>query len=282
MVESLDRHLDAALTLADVERSHDLRVLGYAEQVAGAEARRDLAYDLQVARTEQALVRERVGVARVEREARIEVESLEIERKSRELVHQVHRPAEAERYRAETLADGERYRRRLEAEAEAEMIRARGTAEADAIRARGLAEAEVIRQKALAEAEGVKAKLLAEAEGMKQKAAAWEQYTAPAISQILIEQLPGIAAAVAGPLERIDRIVMVNSGNGDSTGVERITQGVTNVMAQLPGMAELLGSLKLGDVVQQLRAAAASSAGGNGAGEGGAAGTDDGSQGRPT
>ncbi|MBM3502104.1 MAG: hypothetical protein FJX74_25915 [Armatimonadetes bacterium] len=235
----------AALAIADAERGLEVAALGHAADVAGAEARRDLAYDLQVARTEQLLVRERVGVARVEREARIEVETLEIERKTHELVHSVHRPAEAERYRTETLAEGDRYRSRLEAEAEAEAIRARGLAEADAIRARGLAEAEVIRHKALAEAAGLRARLVAEADGMAHKAAAWEQYTSWAIAQILIEHMPQIAAAVSRPLENVDRIAVVSTGEGDTAGLERLTQSVAAIMNQLPGMAELLGSLPL-------------------------------------
>ena len=240
----------ATLAMADVERSHDVRVLGYAEQVAAAEARRDLAYDLQVARTEQALVRERVGVARAEREARIEVETLEIERRTQELVHSVHRPADAERYRVETLADADRYRNHLEADAEAEAIRARGLAEADAIRAKGLAEAEVLRVKALAEAEGIRARLLAEADGMAHKAAAWERYTSWAIAQILIEHLPAIASAVSQPLENVDRIAVVSAGEGDTAGLERITQSVAAIMNQLPGMSDLLAGLNLAELMK--------------------------------
>jgi hypothetical protein len=73
-----------------------------------------------------------------------------------------------------------------------------------------------------------------------------------------------MAAAVAAPLERTDRITVVNTSGGDSAGIERITQGVTSVMAQMPGMTELLGSLNLAEVVQQVNRAAASQADGNG------------------
>ncbi|MBM3474418.1 MAG: hypothetical protein FJX75_14235 [Armatimonadetes bacterium] len=153
----------AQFAVADAECNRDVAACDFAAQVARAEARRDLAYDLQRARLEQALVRERVGIARVEREARLEVEDLEIRLKEKELVHSVHRPAEAERYRVDTLTEAELNRTRRLAEADAEAIRLRGLAEAEAIRAVGLAEAEVIRQKALAEAEGIRARHLAEA-----------------------------------------------------------------------------------------------------------------------
>ena len=177
----------AQLAIAEAEFDRDISACEFAAQVAEAEAVRDLAYDLQRARLEQALIRERVGIARAEREERIEVEELEIRRKEKELVHSVHRPADAEHYRVETLAEAESSRVRLLAEADAEAIRLRGLAQAEVIRAIGLAEAEVIRQKAFAEAEGIRARLLAEAEDMRHKAAASETYPGPVISRVPIE-----------------------------------------------------------------------------------------------
>jgi hypothetical protein len=165
------------------DRDRDVRRCLEAAEVYRAQAVRDLAYDLQRARTEQALVAERMGIGRVAGQKRVQVEDLEIERRSKELVHQVHRPADAERYRVETLAAAEVGRTLLLADADAQAVRLRGLAEAEAIRAIGLAEAEVMRQKALAEAEGLRARLLAEAEGMRQKAAVWERCGAPASTQ---------------------------------------------------------------------------------------------------
>ncbi|HEY7161669.1 MAG TPA: flotillin domain-containing protein, partial [Acidobacteriota bacterium] len=136
----------------------------------------------------------------------------------------------------------------------AEASRLRGTAEADVIRAKGEAEAEAIRQKALAEAEGLKAKILAEAEGMKEKAKAWQEYNEAAVSQMFVEKLPALAAAVAAPLSKIDRIVMVNTGNGNGTGVEQITKGVSDVVAQVPGLVELLTGINIPDLLKRVPA----------------------------
>ena len=101
--------------------------------------------------------------------------------------------------------------------------------------------------------EGLKARFLAEADGMKERAAAWKDYNAAAVAQLVVEKLPDIAGAIAAPLDRIDRIVMVNDGNGiNGTGIDRVTKGVTDVMAQLPGMVEMMTGLNLGDLVSQV------------------------------
>lgn len=150
----------------------------------------------------------------------------------------VHKPADAERYRLELIA-----------EAEAEAGRMRGLAEADVIRARGEAAAEAKRLEAMAEAEGLRAKLLAEAEGMRQKAEAWKQYGHAALGELLIERLPEVASAVAAPLAKIDRIVLINNGSDGSSGVERVTRGVTDVMMQVGTTLETLTGIDLRTLV---------------------------------
>jgi flotillin len=177
--EPADAELGARL--ADIVGDSDL---------AEAEARRDLAYDLRRARLEQALARERVGIVKVERQERVWVEELEILRKERELVHSVRLPADAECYRSDTLTDAECRRIRRLAEADAEATRLRALAQAEATRVIGLAEAEVIRQKTLAEADGVRARLLAEADGLREMAAA----TTDARPALVIVQVPAPAA----------------------------------------------------------------------------------------
>ena len=109
----------------------------------------------------------------IERRKQIEIEEQEIIRKSKELEATVKRPAEALKFKTETLAEGERWddffsallkkkknfffanpfflsffllfyfeRQQLikAAEAEAEAIRAKGTAEAAVLKAKGEAE----------------------------------------------------------------------------------------------------------------------------------------------
>jgi flotillin len=246
--------IDAEVAIAQAEKDKSLRLHAYNTDVATAKADCDIAYELQNAKIQQALTQEKMGIDIVERTKKIELEQFEIQRRELELVHSIRKPAEAERFRIETLAQADQKRLCVLAEADAEASRLRGSAEADVIRAKGEAEAEAIRQKALAEAEGLKAKILAEAEGMKEKAKAWQEYNEAAVSQMFVEKLPALAAAVAAPLSKIDRIVMVNTGNGSGTGVEQITKGVSDVVAQVPGLVELLTGINIPDLLKRVPA----------------------------
>ena len=152
----------------------------------------------------------------------------------------VQKPAEAERFRIETLASAKKVQTETEAAGDAEATRVQGTGQADAIKARGLAEAEVI------QAQG-----FSEAEAMEKKAEAWKQYNQAAIIQQLIEALPEVAAAVAQPLAQTDRIVVISSG-GDGAGASEITADVTNIVAQVPATVEALTGVNLLEALQML------------------------------
>lgn len=248
--ESQLARINADLAIANSEMEKEKALNAMREQVAETKAKSDLAYDLQKVKVRQLLMDEEMGVSKIERQKQIEVEELEVARKETELTATVRKPAEAEQYRIERLAAAERERLRTLAQAKAEATRLEGMAAAEVIKARGEAEAEAIRLKALAEAEGQKARIMAEAEGMMHKAKAWQQYNSAALSQIYIDKLPAIAAAVASPLAQVDRIVMINHADGGS-GVERLTQGVTEVMAQLPGVVESLTGVDLSKLISQ-------------------------------
>lgn len=246
--------LSADVAIAEKEKDKSIELERFHSEVAQAKAQSDLAYELQRVKTQQVVSEESMGISLVEKRKQIELEEAEVARKEMALVHEITKPAEAEQRRIQTLAEAESDRRRILAKAEAENTRTLGLADAEVIRAKGEAEAEAIRQKALAEAEGLKAKILAEAEGMKEKAKAWQEYNEAAVSQMLIEKLPEIAAAVAAPLSKIDKITLVNSGGGDSTGVERVTKGVTDVLGQVPGVVEMLSGLNLKEMVGKVPA----------------------------
>ncbi|MFY9235465.1 MAG: SPFH domain-containing protein [Fimbriimonadaceae bacterium] len=245
--------LSADIAIAEKEKDKDLRLRAFEAEVATARAESDLAYELQKAKQQQLLSEELLGISLVEKKKQIEVEHSEIERRELELMHEVQKPAEAEKVKVRMLAEAEAHRRRALAEAEADSARILGMADADVIRAKGDAEAEAIRQKSLAEAEGMRAKILAEAEGMMQKAKAWQEYNEAAVSQMLIEKLPEIAAAVAAPLGKIDKITMVNTGGGD-TGMDKLSKGVADVLAQVPVVVEALSGINLPDLVQKVPA----------------------------
>ncbi|MYB41971.1 MAG: flotillin family protein [Chloroflexi bacterium] len=228
---------EAETNIAEAERDFAVQKARYEQETNARRAEAELAYALQEAVTQQDIREQELQVEVVERTKQIEVEQQEIARRERELEAGVKRPAEAERYRLETIAAGEKTRVVAEAEAAAEAITLNGNGEADAIRARGEAEADAIR------AQG-----LAEADAMRTKAEAWKQYGQAAMIDTLLESLPDVAAAVSQPLGQTDRIVMI-SGDG-SIGASKLTGDVTQVVSQLPDLVEsltgidILGTLK--------------------------------------
>ncbi len=242
--------INAELAIKTSEMDKEKELDARRAEVSDIKARSDMAYDLQKTKMRQLLVEEELGVSKIERQRQIELEEYEIDRREKELTHSVKKPAEAEQYRIETLARAEQDKLQKMAAGEAEAARSRGLAEADVIRARGEAEAEAIKSKALAEAEGLKAKYLAEAEGMREKAEAYKNYNSAAVAQMLIEKLPEVAAAVSAPLSQVDRIVMIDGGNGNGGGVSQLTRGVTEVIAQVPGVLEAMTGIDLGQLVK--------------------------------
>jgi flotillin len=172
----------------------------------------------------------------------------------------VRKPAEAEQFKIRTLADAKKYELQIEAEGQASATRNLGGGEADANKARGLAQADIIKAQGLTQAEVIQAQGLAEAEATAKKAAAWEQYTQAAILQQILDKLPDLAAAVAQPLSKTDKIVVVSTG-GDGrsgSGAARVTRDVTETMAQLPAVVEALTGMNLIDLLKNLPAIRAS------------------------
>ena len=76
------------------------------------------------------------------------MQDAEIQRRERELIATVLKPAEFERQRIETLAEAEKQRLIMEAEGHAAAIRAQGEAEAEIIFKKGEAEAKAMNVKA--------------------------------------------------------------------------------------------------------------------------------------
>jgi flotillin len=233
----------AETKIAEASRDYEMRLAEYKAAVQEKTAAADLAYDLQKFKTQQAVRVEEVQVQVVEKQKQIEVQENEILRKEKELVATVEKPASAERQRIQTLAEAEQYRLRATATGQADATRAVGTAEADANKAKGLAQADII-----------KAQGFSEAEAMQKKADAWRQYNEAAVTQLFIDKLPEVAAAVSAPLAKTERIVVISSG-GDSqssAGASRVTRDVTDIISQLPAVIEALTGVNLQELVKRV------------------------------
>ncbi len=244
----------AETRIAEAQKSYAVQKAAYDQEINQKRAEADLAYKLQETKTSQAVKEQEIQIEVVAKQKQIEVQQQEALRKEKELEATVRKPAEAERYRIETLADAEKFKRLAEAQGQAAATQAIGEGEAAATRARGLAEAEIVQAKGLAEAEVVRATGFAMAEAMQKKAEAWKHYNQAAIIQQLIEALPQVATAIAQPLAQTDRIVVISTGGDGQTGAgaSKVTADITNIVAQVPATVEALTGIDLTKMLAEL------------------------------
>jgi flotillin len=244
----------AETQIASSNRDYEMQVANYTRDVNTQKAEADQAYEIQKNISLRKVRESAVEVEIVEKTKRIELEQKEIERRQKELEATIQRPADAKKYEVERLAEAERFRLENVAEGQSRSTRMTGLAAAEVTQATGLAEAEAVKARGLAEAEIVRQKGLAEAEGSLEKARAWQEYNEAAIAQLLIDKLPEIARAIAEPMSRIERIVIVgNSGDGGrGTGASKITQDISQVLAELPPVVQALSGVDLRDLISNL------------------------------
>jgi flotillin len=255
----------AQTKIAEADKSYLVQKAAYDAEVNRQKAQAELAYVLQQNITNQQVKQEEVEVEVVAKKKEIEVQEQEVSRREKELEATIRKPAEAEQFRIRTIADANKYQNvttatgqgesnRQIGQGEADANKARGLAQADIIRATGLAEAEANKARGLAEADVIQAQGFAQAEAMKKKADAWLQYNQAAIIQQLIEAMPKIAAAIAEPLTKTERIVVISSGGGDGSGAgaAKISQDVANIVAQVPDTVEALTGVDLLKTIRDL------------------------------
>ena len=224
----------AETKIAEANRDKEIKVAEYQAAINERKAESDLSYDKKRYTVEQEVQKEAMQVEIVKKQKEIELQEQEVLRREKELEATIRKPAEAEKFKTEVEAEAERIKRQKEAEGQASAIKSEGLAKAEAIKAAGLAEAEVI-----------KAKGEAEAEAMLKKAEAYKQFNDAAMAQMIIEKLPYIASAIAQPLAKTEKIIMI----GDS-GASKITKDVTEIMAQLPETVKGLTGIDLVQMVQ--------------------------------
>lgn len=243
--ERVQAETASAAKQAESIRDLEIKKADYAAAVSRQKAQADKTYDIQSNVMLQQVMAEQVRVDRVQKEEQIKVQEAEIQRRERELTATVLKVAEIERLKIMQLADAERQRIAIEAAGHADATRIEATGRAEAIRVEAGGRAEAIRATGLAEADAIKAKGFAEAEAMNVKANAFHEYNQAAIIDKLLTGLPEVARAIAEPLKSIDRITVLSTGNGDSSGMNKITNDIGKMIVQLPALFETLAGVDL-------------------------------------
>jgi len=229
-----ERVLAETLSLAkqaEAQRDLEVKRAQYVEVTKRQQAQADKAYDIQTNIMQQQVIAEQVKVQQVEKEQQVKVQEAEINRREKELIATVLKQAEIERQRIETLAAAEKQRLMVEAEGRASSIRAQGEAEAEIIFKKGDAEARA----------------------MNVKAEAYQEYNQAAVYDKLLTSLPEIVRALAAPLANVDKITVVSTGNGDATGMNKITGDLTKMAAQVPALFETLSGMNMTDLLSKVR-----------------------------
>jgi flotillin len=278
--------LETEAQIAQSQRETEIQKAQVQAEIESERAKASQAGPLAEAKAQQQVTAEEVRVEKVRTQEMISVQEQEVLRKEKELEATVVKQAEADRRAAVLRAQGMQEAQILEAEgrkqaliatAEAEAqklqregqgrataIEAEGKAEAERIRAVGLAEAEKLQAQGLAQAKAIEAQGLAEATAIKEKAAAWREFNDAARLQTILEKLPSIIEssapvfqAVAEPLGKIDKVVMIDqaggngNGNGHSSGINRFAQTGPTLIFNLLQQLQALG-LNWPEILAQL------------------------------
>src|ERR1700674_2086280 len=203
--EAAVREAESMQIKINAGRDVSLREAETKTQVAAAQARADQAGPLAMAAAQQEVVRKQTERAQ-----------LEAERKEKELLSSIVKPAAAEAQAVIAHAEGDKRARIASAEADAETTRLEGGAEAQIVLTKGEAEA-----KALA-----------------MRADAYKQFNEAAIIQTVLAALPEIVRAAAEPMGHINSLTVM-SADGASDIVKNATRAMIESTTAIKGLTGL-------------------------------------------
>lgn len=215
---------ELAIKKAELKKNADIK-----------QAEADAAYGIQKEEQRKTIeiATANANIAKQERE--IELKKKEVEVTEQTLDAEIRKKAEADKFAAQQKADAQLYARQREAEAQ--KFELEKEAESQKIKAEAemfarLKEASGIKAVAEAEAEAIRAKGIAEAEAIDRKAEAMQKYGKAAMMEMIINVLPDMASAIAQPMAQIDKVTIIDGGNGEANGVSTVGSYVPAVLAK--------------------------------------------------
>lgn len=88
---------------------------------------------------------------------------------------------------------------------------------------------------------------------MNARADAYQDWNQAAVADKLISSLPEVAAALASPLQKVDKITVVSTGDGAAAGMNKITGDMTKIAAQIPALFETLSGMQIPELLTKIR-----------------------------
>ncbi|GAB3189496.1 flotillin family protein [Nesterenkonia suensis] len=220
--ESERARIAAEQEILESQRELDLRNATIREETDQAQAKAAAAGPRAEAESQRAVVDQQRETA--ERRAQL---------REQELVAEVHKQADADRYRAEQEAEARRVAEVAEAQAEAERVRLGAQADLE----RREKEARAIRLEGEAEAAAIRDRGQAEATALHEKGEAYRSFGQAAIMDRIVDSLPEIAREAAAPMSNIDTLSVIDSAGANKV----VTNGIDNVNQAVELVSSTLG-----------------------------------------
>ncbi|PFA63263.1 flotillin [Bacillus sp. AFS015802] len=216
--EAKEEEYKRQITIAQSKKEKDIKDAAFKEETERARAKSEQSYELEKAKLAKEVKEEELTLQFLERERAVKLEAEESKvRKTK---------ADADYYETTRKAEAEARKSEIDGEAKAKIRREEGSAEADVIRERGKAEAE-------------SRKLLAEA---------MEKHGDVIITEKLIEMLPVFAEKIAQPLNNIDSVKIIDSGNGQ--GVPSFGKSITRTMLDMQEPLREMTGIDVGELLK--------------------------------
>ncbi len=236
--EANDARVSSETVIATRNNELQIKQADLKVQADTKKAEADAAYEIQKQEQMKTIEIKTADALIAKQEKEVQIKEQEAAVQEQQLNASIRKQADAERYRLQQLAEAQKFQTQQAADAdkykriaEAEARLAEKQKEAEAVRVAGEAEAAATKAKGLAEAEAIRAKGEAEAAAMDKKAEALKKYGQAAMTQMVVEKLPEMAKAIAEPLSAIDKVTIIDSGNGES-GVGSMGGYVPGVLAK--------------------------------------------------
>lgn len=211
---------------SEAERDFRIENAGYNMEIQTKKAIEKLAIPLQEAKTAQEITTERLHIEVVEKAKDIGIMEAEILRTDRDLKASIEKTAFAEKKQKEMLAEARAFEVTKKAEGDATAIHIKGVARAEAIAMVGQAEAEAMNKRALA----------------------YQGYKGAAMVDVVLSQLPQIAAEIATPMSQVEKLTMIAGENGE-VGAARLTGEILDIMGSIPETVQRLTGVSITDAI---------------------------------
>src|SRR5438309_6791753 len=88
---------------------------------------------------------------------------------------------------------------------------------------------------------------------MNDDADAYQEYSPAAVIAKLFTNIAEVAKALTSPLANVDKITIVSTGNGDASGMNKITGDIAKMAAQVPALFETLSGMPLSELLGKVR-----------------------------